>query len=179
VRALARLFRPKNSVESVNTERHGKRQSRKQELNAGSCPSRRYRRNVQIEPTLGRAPFLHGELTYQVLGCAYEVHRQLGPGLLESAYKACLMHELAAKAIPHVSEHPVGLQYKGTVLDIGYRADLMVDGKVLVELKSIARLQAIHEAQLLTYLRLSGIRVGLLINFNVASLKTGIRRYVK
>ena len=134
---------------------------------------------MKAEAQPPRAPFLHGHLTYEILGCAYEVHRQLGPGLLESAYKACFMQELAAKGIAHASEQPIGIQYKGTTLDIGYRADLVVDSKVILELKSIERFHAIHEAQLLTYLRLSGMHVGLLINFNVTSLRSGIRRFVK
>lgn len=123
--------------------------------------------------------YLYADLTYQVIACAYEVHRLLGPGLLESAYKACLAHELALRRMTYVAECPIPIQYKGAYLETAYRADLIVDAKVLLELKSIDRLQPIHDAQLLTYLRLSGIPVGLLINFSVNSLKNGIRRLVR
>ncbi len=135
-----------------------------------------------MEPEQLRIPirqFLYGELTYQVIACAFEVHKVLGPGLLEDAYKACMSRELDLKGLPYTAEVSIPLQYKGAMLETGYRADLIVDGKVLVELKSIERLLSIHEAQLLTYLRLSGIHVGLLMNFNVSSLKNGIRRFIK
>lgn len=120
--------------------------------------------------------FLHGELTHRVLACAYEVHRTLGPGLLESAYKRCLTHELSLRGLSYASEAVVPIQYKEARLDAGYRADLIVEGSVLIELKAVERLLGIHEAQVMTYLRLTGLQVGLLINFNVSSLKAGIRR---
>lgn len=119
---------------------------------------------------------LHAEVTHAVLGCAFEVHRMLGPGLLESAYKACLQQELSQRGLQYAAESPVPIHYKGLQVDAGYRADLVVEGRVLVELKAVERLLSIHQAQVMTYLRLSGLEVGLLINFNVASLKNGIRR---
>lgn len=123
--------------------------------------------------------FVHRELTHRVLACAYEVHRVLGPGLLENAYKTCLSRELLLSGLDHRAETAIPIGYKGVTVETGYRADLVVDGKVLIELKAVERLLAIHEAQVLTYLRLSGVRVGLLINFNVTSLKTGIRRFIR
>ena len=123
--------------------------------------------------------YLYSAVSASVLACAYEVHNVLGPGLLESAYKACLARELRLKGLNYETETPIRVEYKGEKLEVGYRADLIVEDKVLVELKSIDRLLGIHDAQLLTYLRLSGVRVGLLINFNVNSLKNGIRRLVK
>lgn len=118
------------------------------------------------------------ELSNRVIGCAIEVHRVLGPGLLESAYKQCLIHELACHQIGCLSEHPVPVDYKGTRLDCGYRVDLLVEGRLIMELKSVERVLPIHEAQLLTYMKLAGIDTGLLINFNVTQLKHGLKRYV-
>ena len=123
--------------------------------------------------------YLQGTLTYDILGCAYEVHRVLGPGLLESAYRACMERELRLRGIPYRAEAAVPIQYKDEPIDNGYRADLIVDDRVLVELKAMERLLPIHNAQLTTYLHLSGIEVGLLINFNVSSLKNGIKRIVR
>jgi GxxExxY protein len=117
-------------------------------------------------------------LTREIIGAAIEVHRHLGPGLLESAYRRCLMHELALRRIPFKSELPIPLEYKGIPLESGYRLDLVVGDAVVVETKSVEALAKVHEAQLLTYLRLGGWRVGLLINFNVDVLKNGIRRRV-
>ena len=105
-----------------------------------------------------------------------EVHRSLGPGLLETAYEECLCHELALRDIPFKRQTPLPLQYKEVHLDCGYRTDLVVAETVLVELKSVEALLPVHEAQLLTYLRLGGWKVGLLINFNVLFLKDGIVR---
>jgi GxxExxY protein len=122
--------------------------------------------------------YLHADLSRTIIGSAIEVHRQLGPGLLESVYGACLQDELAQRGIPYAREVPIQIRYKGRVLQTGYRADLIVDDKVLLELKAVEEVQPIHEAQLLTYLRLSRLRVGLLINFNVRVLKDGIRRRV-
>ena len=121
---------------------------------------------------------LHRDLTGRILNCAIDVHRALGPGLLESAYRVCLTRELQIKGMNVVSEVPVPLIYKDVALDAAYRADIIVDGKVLLELKSSERLLAIHDAQLLTYLRLCNLRVGLLLNFNVTSLRQGIRRLI-
>ena len=123
--------------------------------------------------------YMYSAVSAGIIGCAYEVHKVLGPGLLESAYKKCLTRELELRGLAYTVESPRPLVYKGETLDVGYRADLVVEERVLVELKAIDRLLGIHDAQLLTYLRLSGLRVGLLINFNVNSLKNGIRRLVK
>src|SRR5438874_9553558 len=118
------------------------------------------------------------KLTELLIGCAIEVHRTLGPGLLESAYEVCLCRELSLRQIRFSRERPIPLHYKGIRLDCGYRADLVVEESVLVELKAIDALLPIHEAQLLSYLKLGGWFVGLLINFNVELLRHGIRRRV-
>ncbi len=114
-------------------------------------------------------------LSRQVIGAAIEVHKTLGPGLLESAYQTCHKHELGLRKVPVQTEVPLPLEYKGFRLDCGYRMDEVVGGLVVVEIKSVERIEPIHEAQLLTYLRLSGLWLGLLINFNVPVLKYGIR----
>ena len=118
------------------------------------------------------------ELTHETIGSAIEVHRHLGPGLLESSYQECLCHELRLRGIEFRRELELPVQYKGIKLQCGYRADVLVGDLVLVELKSIQAIHPVHEAQLLTYLRLGGWKVGLLINFNVAVLKDGIRRRI-
>jgi GxxExxY protein len=118
------------------------------------------------------------KLTELAIGCAIEVHRALGPGLLESAYEICLCRELSLRNLPFECQKPLPLSYKGVKLDCGYRADLIVAGRILVEIKSVDKLAPIHEAQLLSYLRLSGLRVGPLINFNERVLTHGIRRKV-
>ncbi|MDX9982001.1 MAG: GxxExxY protein [Lentisphaeria bacterium] len=118
------------------------------------------------------------KLSKRVIGCALEVHRQLGPGLLESAYEAALSLELEQQGIPHARQVELDVQYKGVTLDCHYRLDLVVDRRLLVELKSVDSLEPIHEAQLLTYLKLSGLKTGLLINFNETLLKNGIKRRV-
>lgn len=118
------------------------------------------------------------ELTEQIIGACIEVHRALGPGLLESAYEAALCHELKLRGVPFEKQVALPVTYKGTKLDCGYRLDLVVANLVLVELKSVETLERIHEAQLLTYLKLGGYKVGLLINFNVPMLKDGIIRRV-
>lgn len=118
------------------------------------------------------------ELTHGIIGAAIEVHRVLGPGLLESAYEECLCQELRARNIPFVQQKPLPVVYKGLKLDCGYRVDLFVDQRVIVELKAVETLAPIHDAILLTYLRLSGCKIGLLINFHCAVLKDGIRRRV-
>jgi GxxExxY protein len=117
-------------------------------------------------------------LTSAVIGCAIEVHRVLGPGLLESTYQACLSRELQEKQIEHVCEQALLVEYKGMKLDCGYRVDILVQNSLILELKSVSRIDPIHEAQLLTYLKLSGIQYGLLLNFNVPLMKQGIKRYV-
>jgi len=118
------------------------------------------------------------ELTREIIGAAIEVHRLLGPGLLESAYEDCLCHELALRRIHFEKQKPIPLVYKGTKLECGFRLDLLAEGRVVVELKSVDGLGPIHEAIILTYLRLSGHALGLLINFNVPVLKDGIRRFI-
>ncbi len=107
------------------------------------------------------------ELSNKVIGCAIEVHRAIGPGLLESAYQQCLAHEFYTSDIPFSMEHPLPVKYKNIKLDCGYRADFLIDKQLLIELKSVEKLIAVHEAQLLTYMKLAGASVGLLINFNV------------
>ena len=121
---------------------------------------------------------LYEELSEQILGAAIEVHRQLGPGLLESTYEECLCHELQLRGIAFRRQVPLPVVYKGVKLDCGYRIDLIVEDKIIVELKAVADLPVVAEAQLLTYLRLSGKRVALLINFNSSVLKNGIIRRV-
>lgn len=121
---------------------------------------------------------VHDGLTEQIIGAAIEVHRHLGPGLLESAYEHCLCRELAQQNLRFERQVAIPLSYKGEVLDCGYRVDVIVEGKVLLELKSIEAIEPIHEAQLLTYLRLTKLRVGLLINLNTQLLKDGIVRRV-
>ena len=116
--------------------------------------------------------------TEQIIGAAIEVHRHLGPGLLESAYEECLCHELYLHGLQFERQKPLPLEYKGIKLDCGYRLDIVVESKVVLELKTVEAIAPIHEAQLLTYLRLSGIKVGLIINFNVPILKEGIRRFI-
>lgn len=117
-------------------------------------------------------------ITGEVIGAAIEVHRQLGPGLLESSYRECLCRELLLRGVSFEREKPLPLEYKGIHLGCGYRLDLLVASSVVVEVKAIEALAPIHEAQLLTYLRIGGWRLGLLINFNVAVLKTGLRRRI-
>ncbi len=115
-------------------------------------------------------------LTEGVIGAAIEVHREIGPGLLESTYEMCLARELSLRDIEFVRQVPVPVENKGVKLDCGYRADLIIAGRVLVETKSVEVLLPLHEAQLLSYMRLARLEVGLLINFNVRLLKQGIRR---
>ncbi len=117
-------------------------------------------------------------LTEQIIGAAIEVHKFLGPGLLESAYLICMQRELELRKIQFESEKPLPIEYKGIQLGTSYRLDLVVEKKVVIELKSVDALEAVHEAQLLTYLRLTGCKIGLLINFNVTALKNGIKRMV-
>ena len=117
-------------------------------------------------------------LSNRVIGLAIEVHRELGPGLLESTYEKCLAHELRAHDIEFVTQMVLPVEYKGLSLDCGYRVDMVVEERLIVELKSVDSLQRIHEAQLLTYMKLANIRIGLLINFNTKLLKDGIKRFV-
>lgn len=118
------------------------------------------------------------QVTEQIIGAAIEVHRALGPGLLESAYEECLGHELSLRGIAFERQRALPVEYKGVKLDCGYRLDLLVGSAVVVELKAVSAIEPIHEAQLLTYLKLGGWKLGLLINFNVPILKDGIRRRI-
>ncbi len=120
----------------------------------------------------------YNQITESIIGAAIEVHRQLGPGLLESAYQECLGRELLLRDISFEREVPVPVVYKGVHLECGYRLDFLVNNAVVVEIKSVDGIPPVYEAQLITYLRLGGWRVGLLINFNVLMLKDGIRRKV-
>ncbi len=117
-------------------------------------------------------------LTRAVIGAAIEVHRALGPGLLESAYEACLVHELVTLGFSVVRQVELPVEFKGLRVDAGYRIDLIVEGKLVVEVKAVEKVLPVHEAQLLTYLKLSKIKTGLLINFHVRQLKDGITRRV-
>ena len=116
--------------------------------------------------------------TESIIGAAIEVHRHLGPGLLESAYEECLCEELSLRKIPFKRQIPLPVTYKSKKLDIGYRIDLLVNNEVVVELKTVESILPIHEAQTLTYMRLGGWQVGLILNFNVTVLKNGIKRLV-
>ena len=118
------------------------------------------------------------ETTEAIIGAAIEVHRELGPGLLESAYEACLFYELTQRGLDVLGQVKLPITYKGVELDQGYKIDLLVQRSVVVEVKAVDRLDAIHEAQLLSYLKLSGCKVGLLLNFNVRVLRDGIKRMV-
>ena len=118
------------------------------------------------------------ELTEKIIGAAIEVHKTIGPGLLESAYEECLAHEMRIRGLNFERQVPLPVVYKGVTLDCGYRLDFLVEKAVVVELKAVESLQPIHEAQVLTYLKLGGWTVGLLINFNVPVLRDGIKRVV-
>lgn len=121
---------------------------------------------------------MHEELTEKIVGAAIEVHRVLGPGLLESAYEACLCRELEMRGVRFSRQFAVPVEYKGEKLDCGYRVDVLVEELVVVELKCVEKVEPIHTAQLLTYLKLAHKRVGLLINFHVPTLREGITRRV-
>ncbi|HIP93935.1 MAG TPA: GxxExxY protein [Leucothrix sp.] len=118
------------------------------------------------------------QITESIIGAAIEVHKALGPGLLESAYEECLCNELSLRDLKFTRQNPVPVKYKNTRLDCGYRLDLLIENSIVLEIKSIEKLLPVHEAQLLTYLRLGQWKVGLLINFNVLRLKDGIQRKV-
>jgi GxxExxY protein len=118
------------------------------------------------------------ELSNLVIGCAIEVHRHLGPGLLESAYEQCLAHELRSNGIEFQLQYPLPVRYKEVRLDCGYRIDVFVEKQLILELKSVEEITGIHKAQLLTYMKLAGVKVGLLLNFNVTKLSEGIKRFV-
>lgn len=119
------------------------------------------------------------DFSHTVIGLAIEVHRELGPGLLESAYEECLAYELRQSSIGFVRQEPVPVTYKGLHLDCGYRLDLLIEDRLVVELKSVEDLLPIFDAQILTYMKLANKSVGLLINFNVPVLKMGLKRFVR
>ena len=116
------------------------------------------------------------QLTEQIIGCAIEVHRHLGPGMLESAYQKCLGHELTLNSISFKAEVPMPVRYKDKLMDCGYRLDFLIENQVIVELKSVDKVLPVHHAQLLSYMRLAEVNIGLLINFNVKRLVDGIKR---
>ncbi|HKD38100.1 MAG TPA: GxxExxY protein [Pirellulales bacterium] len=118
------------------------------------------------------------ELAATIVDAAFKVHSALGPGLLESVYEACLMHELAQRGIPFRSQVPIAIVYRGLRLNAGLRLDLLVEESIVVEIKAIEEVLPVHHAQLLTYLKLSGKRLGFLINFNVTKIKDGIKRVI-
>jgi len=123
--------------------------------------------------------FTHGSvLSERIIKLAIDVHRQLGPGLLESAYEECLCFELRQNGIAYARQVPLAVVYKEVQLECGYRMDIVAAGELVVEVKAVERLMPIHEAQMLTYLRLSGLKIGLLMNFNSVMLKDGLRRFV-
>lgn len=155
------VVRPGLAQKEINTETQ-RAQSRHREEGLG---------HKMVNPHIN-------QLTHRIIGAAIDVHRQIGPGLLESAYRKCLRRELFLQGIPFEYEKPLPLEYKGIQLDCGYRVDIVVAGKVAIEVKSIQALAPIHDAQLLTYLRLGGWPIGLLINFNVVVLKDGIHRRI-
>ena len=117
-------------------------------------------------------------LANRVIGMAIEVHRELGPGLLESTYETCLAHEITDHQIPFERQRPLPIRYKNILMECGYRLDLVIDSKLLLEIKSVESLEKIHEAQILTYMKLGNFPLGLLINFNAPTLKAGLRRFV-
>jgi len=118
------------------------------------------------------------ELSSKIIGAAIEVHKALGPGLLESVYEECICHELSLRGLSFERQKPLSIAYKGTKLDCGYRLDLVVEEAMIVELKSCEKIEPIHKAQLLTYLKLSGLNLGLLLNFNTTAMRDGIVRIV-
>ena len=121
---------------------------------------------------------IENELSNIIIGCAIEVHKQLGPGLLESAYQECLYYELKSNGLQVVKEKPMPIVYKEIKLDHGYRIDLLVENKVVIETKTVETLTDVHTAQVLTYLKLGDYKLGLLLNFNVSTLKDGIKRII-
>ncbi len=118
------------------------------------------------------------ELSYKIIGCIYDVHSELGPGLLESTYEVCLAYELSAAGLYVDRQKALPVVYKDVKLDAGYRIDIIVEGKIILEIKSIEQIVPIHKAQLMTYLKLSNVKLGLLLNFNVKDMKTGIDRII-
>ncbi len=123
--------------------------------------------------TEARSKLLHEQLTEQVIGAAIEVHRELGPGLMESAYEECLCHELHLRGLKFERQVPLPVRYKGASLNCGYRIDLVIEDSLILDLKCVEHILPVHDAQLLTYLKLTGKRVGLILNFNVSILTRG------
>ena len=117
------------------------------------------------------------ELSNRVIGCALEVHRELGPGVLESPYEQCLAHELKLNGIRFKLQHSQSVEYKGVRLDCGYRVDILIENRLIIELKGVEQIKGSHEAQLLTYMKLAGVKTGLLMNVNATKLKSGIKRF--
>lgn len=118
------------------------------------------------------------ELSYEIIGCAYEVHRTLGAGLLESTYEMCLCYELEKAGIAFERQKELPVNYKGITLNCGYRIDILVEKQIIIELKSVEALLPVHTAQIMTYMKLSNHSLGLLINFNTTNLQNGIKRYI-
>ncbi len=135
-------------------------------------------KKTTTEDTEGTEKLDIDELTGKVIGCAIEVHRELGPGLLESTYEQCLARELDLAGIQFKIQWPLPVEYKGTRLDCGYRVDILIEDRLILELKAVDEFKGIHAAQLLTYMKLAQVKVGLLINFNVEVLKDGIKRFM-
>ena len=131
---------------------------------------------LTAEDTESTEEFQNNSLTDAIIGAAISVHRELGPGLLESAYEKCLAFELTQSGLQIAVQQEIPIKYKGQSIESGFRADLIIDNKVLIELKSVDQLIPVHTAQVLTYLKLTGLRTALLINFNVQLLKNGIKR---
>ncbi len=134
------------------------------------------RPHIVLHENSKEAPLLERELTDKILNVAIEVHRAIGPGLLESVYQVCMAHEATLRSMQFEQQVPLQVKYKNVTLDAGYRLDFIFERKVIVELKAVDEVLPVHEAQLLTYMKLTGIRVGLLLNFNVPVLKNGIYR---
>ena len=118
------------------------------------------------------------ELSNKVIGCALEVHKALGPGLMESVYEKCLSYELAKAGLKYETQKAMPVNYKGIKIDCGFRIDILVEGRLIVELKSVDKVLPIHQTQILTYMKLAGVSTGLLLNFNFTKLKDGIQRFV-
>lgn len=118
------------------------------------------------------------DLSYSIIGCAFRVHSYLGPGLLESIYEPCLVHELTLNGLQVAQQVPMPIVYKGKHVGSGYRADMVVENAIILELKAVETILPVHQAQLLTYMKLSGLHLGLLLNFHVADMKQGIRRFI-
>ena len=127
----------------------------------------------------GNDKLIFGQLTDRVLACAIDVHRELGPGMLESTYRTCLVYRLRMEGLAVIQEQPISIDYRGHFIESAYRADLVIENSVLLELKSVEALLPVHEAQVLTYLKFLKVRVGLLMNFNVTNLMRGVRRFVR